>query len=188
MYITGTAIALASVALKPDGYCRGRCLLEEDGKVEIDPSTNQTNATKPIDIPLANFTQFLNISSSGVEDHVAQGNGDSHPSGIPPTGAFPDSPSQTSPVLTCPCNCTYVSASCCFSRIVWEEPSKQIQMEPPPANSSVVCNTDSGMWVPKPTASSTSTGGKEGFIGMGSVKWNTSAVGSVHLSRNSLPQ
>ena len=191
MYIAGTAIALASAAIQPNGYCRGRCLLEEDGTVEIDQSANQTNTTNPIDIPLANLTEFLNISSplsSAVKNSLALGKGDSDPSGIVPSVPLPNTPTQTSPILTCPCNCTYVSASCCFSRIVWEEPSKQIHMEPPPANSSVVCDPGSGLWVPKPTASSTSTADKHSFIGLGSVKWNSSAAGSVNIPRDSLSQ
>lgn len=58
-------------------------------------------------------------------------------------------PDPGSSLLNCPCNCTYVSAACCLSNTVWDDPSFRIQMAPLPANAVVTCDTNSGKWVPK---------------------------------------
>ena len=151
MYVAGTAIALATAAIKPNSPCRGRCLLEEDGMVEIEAPANQSNKTNPIQVPIANLTDFFNAtnsttSASSSEPSISSGKNSLPPGllpGLPPL----ESPLQASPILTCPCNCTYVSAACCLSRTVWEERSNQIQMQPLLANASVRCNTGSGKWV-----------------------------------------
>ena len=191
MHVAGTAIALAAAALRPSKVCRGRCLLEEDGTVEIDQTANLTNSTTSIDIPVANLTQIFNAtgpSSSAISNNTLPlDSDDSHRFENLPDSPLPSSSLQTSPILICPCNCTYVSASCCLSPIVWEDPSEQIQMKPPPANASVECDIGSGKWVPKPSASSSPTENEGGFIGMGSVKWNSSAAGPAMIPQYSSP-
>lgn len=58
-------------------------------------------------------------------------------------------PDPGSSLLNCPCNCTYVSPSCCLTRDVWDDPMGQIQMAPLSANASVVCDSGTGRWVGK---------------------------------------
>ena len=151
MYVAGSAIALASAAIKPNRPCRGRCLLEEDGNIEIDGSDPNSNRTNPIDIPLANLTAYLDVVNSSdltLGGQRSTLNNSTRLTPGPPKGLpAPQSPTQTSPILTCPCNCTYVSAACCISRTVWEDPSMQIKMQPLPANASASCDAASGLWV-----------------------------------------
>ena len=187
MYVAGTAIALAAAAIHPSKVCRGRCLLEEDGTVEIDQPDNQTNTTSSVDIPLTNLTKFSisgsSLSSAENTFPSSLNRSDTNSSGNPPDFTLHTTSSQNSPTLICPCNCTYVSASCCLSRIVWEEPPKQVQMQPPPANATVVCDTGSGQWVPKPTSSGERKEENSGFIGIGSVKWNSSPANPVKIPK-----
>ena len=188
MYVAGTASALAATAIKPSSPCRGRCLLEEDGMVEIDSPANEWNTTSLLDIPLANLTNFVQVvNSTSISTSNLSKNNDSLPFRFPPDFPLPKT-LQASPILNCPCNCTYVSAACCISRIVWEEPSKQILMEPPPSDASVCCNARSGKWEPKSQGCGASNEGLTGFISLGSVKENnrTAPHGKVKGSQPKL--
>ena len=49
-------------------------------------------------------------------------------------------------------------------------------MDPPPANATVSCDASTGQWIPKAPRSTASKGDAGGFIGLGSVKWNTNAA------------
>ena len=87
--------------------------------------------------------------------------------------------SDTDPTLPldCPCNCTYVSASCCLSDngIVFEDPSYQIPMDPLPANAPVCCNDRTGHWIWKSSGQCSEAvvnGSANGFVGLGSRPWN----------------
>ena len=58
-------------------------------------------------------------------------------------------PDPGSSFLNCPCNCTYVSAGCCLTNTVWEDPSERVHMSPLPANATVICDESTGLWLPK---------------------------------------
>ena len=257
MYVAGAASAIAAAAISPNG-CRGRCLLQEDGTLDIsrplnasnatvlsfDVSSDFANVTEPSTSPwvssaagssetVSNRTVLGNTSdptSANVNDPTSAANSSTpdmfngFPSGPDDSGMGADSttappsnststpeidgiptisndtdspqygnnsdslpdyvvfndttPDQSSPILYCPCNCTYVSAACCLSHIVYEDPSMQILMDPPPANSSVCCDPNSGLWLPKPSGECSrlaSDVSATGFIGLGNVKWNNTA-------------
>ena len=257
MYVAGAAAAVAAAAISPNG-CRGRCLLQEDGTIDIGRPTNASNATvlsfdvtnefanttwgpsvawnsatgtigpEPL-APVSNsstpeFTSTptssysdgtpiaTNVSGTRVDEQFPSGpedpgfsgngsalsNGTSNPeingiptisndTGDPQYGDTSDSSTDyvvfnddgslnDPPILYCPCNCTYVSAACCLSPIVYEDPSLQIPMDPLPANSSVCCDPNSGLFLPKPSGECERLASNftDGFIGLGNVRWNQS--------------
>ena len=172
-YVSGAAMALAGAAIKPSKACRGRCLSGGEGTGEVVSRVNESNATPSVNKPVTNMTGLLpliNSSDATLADntHLSSGNRPL-PSRLPPGFRLPNSTLQVPPILNCPCNCTYVSAACCFSRTVWEDPSKQIQMDPPPANASVCCDVGSGKWEPKSIGCGKSN--KElGIVSLGSME------------------
>ena len=220
-YITGAAGMMAAAAISPN-KCRGRCLLEEDGTLNIDSLTNGSDATASYDASniFANLTDALvanltgnilgnsssllspsnetnspvpfNASGLALGDFPLPSSGndsfgnlssvvdsvtnDTAPIVLPEQAILNDL-DQPAPILNCPCNCTYVSAACCLSRFVWEDPSMQIKMDPLPANSSVCCDSNTGRWEPKSSGcgSSASNDSTGGFIGLGNVKWKPNA-------------
>ena len=170
MYVAAAAVSLVSAAVKPSGPCHGRCLLEENGAIEI--PANLSNTTTSLDGPSANLTDPSQpISSSDVVPVDSGTPSDSNNN----SSAFGYSPS---PILNCPCNCTYVSAACCLSRTVWEDASQQIQMDPLPANATISCDSGTGKWVNKTSESTPSKIDPVGFIGLGSVQWTANTVPS----------
>ena len=171
-------MALLAAAKKP-GFCRGRCLLEADGTLEIDASlldtgTDNASFTAPLPTNLADqifetmsptpisagnslqasITQALpsDIATALIFNQSFPSDDFSLPPATP-TGNI-SFRQQPAPVLYCPCNCTYISAACCLSqtRIVWEDLSEQVKMRPPPNNVTVCCDANNGKWM------STSTG------------------------------
>ena len=163
MYVAGAAVAFVSAAVKPTGPCHGRCLLQEDGKLELPAPANASNTNAPVPASSPIMSDATDALQFGTQPTTL-------PSGFPtPNITFPDT---ASPILNCPCNCTYVSAACCLSRIVWEAPSLQIHMAPLPANASECCDATSGKWMPKSEDTCTvlaSSNSDIGFIGMGSM-------------------
>ena len=177
-------MAISVAAMKPGKPCRGQCFLEEDGTLYIDAalldSSTSNNATSTNPLPpslkkspsVATFENVAVPSSSGddqiLPSHVAQQPIYKSLRNFTLAG-------QPPPILYCPCNCTYVSAACCLSRTVWEEPSKSVLMKPPPSDATVCCDTSSGKWLPKSgecplSWANGSVGG--GFDPLGTVKWN----------------
>ena len=83
-----------------------------------------------------NSTSLVNItrpfSSAGVEPRVVNA---------------PNLSGSNDTRLVCPCNCTYVSKACCFSKsgVVHEAPNLKLGALHPP-NSSMVCNSTSGQF------------------------------------------
>lgn len=51
--------------------------------------------------------------------------------------------------LVCPCNCTYVSPTCCLSGtgIVWEGSGMRVQTTVGAPNETVCCDGETGQWV-----------------------------------------
>ena len=189
-YVAGTAVALASAAIRPNKPCRGRCLLEQNGTIEESSTATDSKLPASHDPPPADSTglpQLNNsetIANTTLEDKSTPSSSTGAlpfriPSGFPsPLSSEPTH--QTSPDLNCPCNCTYVSAACCLSQIVWEDPANQIQIEPPPANASVYCDTGSGRWESKILGPSrgasnhnkNNDNGSATFESVGSVRYN----------------
>ena len=188
MYVPGAAVAIAAMAVMPGNLCRGRCLLQNDGTLDIEaPSTGFGNAT-------SHKISFVN-SSQGPPAHelipeMLNTTG-LHPSHLdlaidtskPPANMSSALPAlnaslagSTSAPLVCGCNCTYVSAGCCLSKTIWESHSQQIQMQPLPANASVYCDTRSGGWVSKPSNNSSNGKVNVGFVELGSVSFSPDAA------------
>ena len=201
-YVAGAAVAMVAVAMKPASVCRGRCLLDEDGTIEIPASANVLNMTALFDPSLMNVTEpdsrkLTDPSLEGLTDPASTNLTDALNAPLPDnppdvvsvqaplatgTASLPlnnslilpskiSTPNITfqdlsSPKLNCPCNCTYVSTACCLSRIVWEDASQQIPMDPLPTNATMSCDFNSGKWVPKTGSGTTSSNSGVGFIGM----------------------
>ena len=101
-------------------------------------------------------------------------------------------------ILSCPCNCTYVSAACCVSTMVWDDAPYQIQMDPLPDNATVSCDTSTGEWVPKslgeasPTSETAGmaspTNSTVGFQVLGHVTWDPYASARGTLPTGSSEQ
>ena len=167
MYIAGAALAhMQAATIEPYTHCRGRCLSEDSGTSNSTGAANITNhgilkyntsftnrtilssnnfSSPPIPysyhseaLPLTNNSVYSYKAPTHLRATLTGSSNNTDPQPIPPATS-----------LTCPCNCTYVSASCCLSPYVWEDTSKRLQMAPLPANGTVCCNGTSGEWVPK---------------------------------------
>ena len=174
MYVAGAALAhVQAKAIKPYPRCRGRCLSQDNDMINGTELANITDiATSGSNVSLANVTSLLPYHSplrvpsstrSGAYSHVNDSISlvfDNASTSVPPISSGSSAvPKDRPPVtdLTCPCNCTYVSAACCLSRIVWEDPQQQIKMDPLPANATVCCQASSGKWLPKTSSGSLCT-------------------------------
>ena len=85
-------------------------------------------------------------------------------------------PSDMDP-LTCPCNCTYVSAACCLSDsgIVYEPASMQIPIAPIPADEPICCDSRSGQYLWRSSGEcdgAVVNGTSKGFVELGDRYWN----------------
>lgn len=112
------AAAAAAIQLRSD--CRGRCLLNANGTLEIAAtSDNATFTSATVNTTIVDSTSF-NSTTFG--------------------------PSITD--LTCPCNCTYVSKACCLSLtgLVYEDPIMRIDTIVQASNGSVCCHHQTGNW------------------------------------------
>ena len=131
---------------------------------------------------------------------VANSTSNSSPSGFNGDADGPDTPpdnstdpqnpqyaifNSTSPdytdLLTCPCNCTYVSASCCLSDsgIVYESPSLQVHVAPIPDDDPICCDARSGMFLWRASGECREevvNGSPTNFVGLGQRVWNGSVV------------
>ena len=118
-YVPNIAAA-AAAAIKLGNDCRGRCLLNADGTLEVAATPDNTTFTSA--------TLNSTIFNSTVFDSTAF--------------------SSTIPDLTCPCNCTYVSRACCLSTtgIVFEDSAMKIDTVVQAPNGSVCCNHQTGNW------------------------------------------
>ena len=185
------------------GVCsHGRCLLESDGTLDIAAAGNSTQRDP---ISYSDFNPFSNMSTPEYAALVNALNGMNNPNSPfnyltsaihsssdgststlplasdPP--AFPSLDSQSpilpdpnSTILNCPCNCTYVSPSCCLTKDVWDDPMGQVQMAPLPANATVFCDETTGAWVTRSDQSDVVivTGTGTGFDKMGNVAYSSS--------------
>lgn len=215
MHVAGALRSITVASRARGSPCRGRCLLEADGSLEIDASllgsmsdSNGTFVGAPPSSPTAPVPGQQPSNSRPLGSSVAFANNHSRASDLPSrllrnqssssnttfplsSPIFPQNATfddQPAPILYCPCNCTYVSAACCLSSIVWEDASKQIPMKPPANNATVCCDAGTGKWMSKATgcaalpATSTaaglspSGGSTGGFVNVGSVPWSGNRV------------
>ena len=209
MFVAGASMAL--MAATQSNICRGRCLLEADGTIGLNTSLIDTNAED------ATFTMPLpaNVADQIFETlapTIVSSNATFQPTStqaIPlaiatrlgfdqsfASDSYADNRSmavEAASLLHCPCNCTYISAACCLSqtRLVWEDPSEQIQLGPPPRNATVCCNHNTGKWVPnsagcQPDSKLFSSGGNDtkthGFQDLGNVRWEPNRVATEPTS------
>ena len=185
MHVAGAAIALSSTLMKPRGLCRGRCALEDDGTLLFaavaDTASNTTNpTTTPIpatgpSIPTQGM-QFNNSAQPLINNSIAGQFNISSNNNNDNTFFSPPAASE----IICPCNCTYVSAACCLSKLVWEDPSLQVHVNPPPANANLACDEASGRWVAGSRGGIEGEGGNGstgGFVALGTARWNASGRG-----------
>ena len=133
-----------------------------------------------------NSVSLANGTSIDLGDASAPSNSsDSSPYDIVPVPELDSAghilPDEGSSILNCPCNCTYVSAACCLSSIVWEDASQQIQMGPLPANATVRCDASTGGWVPNVSGTSTPTSSLAGFDDLGSARYVPPDVAAAYL-------
>lgn len=198
MFVAGASMAL--MAATKSSICRGRCLLEADGTIDLNTSLIDTNSedatfTMPLPANVANQifetlaptvvpsnTTFQPTSTQAIPLAIATRLGFDQSFA---SDSYADNHSmavRAAPLLSCPCNCTYISAACCLSqtRLVWEDPSEQIQLDPPPSNATVCCNRNTGKWVPKSAGCQSnsklfSSGGNDTktheFQDLGNVRW-----------------
>jgi hypothetical protein len=121
-----------------------------------------------------------NSGSAGVDlDGLSSNQSHSGPSEESATGHVilsGTNASGSTAVMHCPCNCTYVSTACCLSRVVHEDTSMRIHMNPLPVNSSVCCDPNSGRWLPKHSNECSSNVSNTDFTSLGSVRWNDSGT------------
>ena len=174
MYVAGAALAHAQATLvKPYTRCRGRCLPEDDNSINTTGVANTTdsamdafnasfvNLTRPS--PSFPFSKYSPSNHSGANlrnsDSIAPIFDNSSALLIPVIPGSSNGSQDRSGTrdLICPCNCTYVSAACCLSRIVWEDPEYQVKMDPLPVNTTVCCNVSSGEWLRKKSSGSQCT-------------------------------
>ena len=153
-------VAMGATVQMARGYkqcARGRCLLQEDGTIFVEPNAtdlvpekyytvyeNQTHE----DPPLANQTKEVEstaeLGNFTVKFNVTENAKSTKPGTFPP--------------LICPCNCTYLAFSCCFSTfvndlIIFEE---EINYGTP--GPSLHCDEQSGNWTSSNgTANATAT-------------------------------
>lgn len=125
------AVLAAAEALQVASVCRGRCLLDAHGEIEVYNSTNSISAASPSITPAPLWFNSTSPSNATFPSYAT-------------------APDVISPIngLTCPCNCTYVSQACCLSRsgMVWEAPSLKIDTVVQAPNGSVCCDTMTGDW------------------------------------------
>ena len=204
-YVAGAALALAqNTPIRPSTRCRGRCLDQDDNTTDLLAMANMTKTTiMSFNTSLAKLSKpWPNTASSdsasvdsaippifGNDSLLPNNFSTSLPSDIQPSNRGTQDLFSTTN-LTCPCNCTYVSPTCCLSHIVWENPRRRIKMDLLPANATVYCDANSGKWLPKSsesvsksayTAAPAESDSAVGFIELGSVRVNTSAaVERVH--------
>ena len=217
IFVAGASMALSAASTR-SSRCRGRCLLEADGTMEIDASlkdaaTDNRTFTTPLPANLAAQIFETLLPTPGLIDTPLQAtitqtlpaeiatalslSQSLSPNRLGPTPTPEEGnllvTEEPAPLLYCPCNCTYVSAACCLSqtRLVWEEPSEQLQTRPLPNNATVCCDLNSGKWVskstkclPSPSFSSNNNGaGAGGFQSLGNVRWNGSSAPHEVASR-----
>lgn len=112
------AVAAAAVQLSND--CRGRCLLNSNGTLEV--------AATPDNATFTSTTVNMTVVDSTTFDSTTF------------------NPSTTD--LSCPCNCTYVSKACCLSPtgLVYEDPVMRTDTVVQAPDSSVCCDHQTGNW------------------------------------------
>lgn len=178
MYVAGAATAILAARRKPGGPCRGRCLLEQDGTLEVNfPAYKNESRTSWVGSHTMSRGPTLGVISSNstpLPSTVSSINLSTSPSNFP---YHPLSKHSTphakfhvhqAAIVFCPCNCTYVSAACCLSRMVWEDPTQQVQMLPHADEASLCCDLSSGKWQAKSGGCPSSNKDFGGFEDLGS--------------------
>lgn len=151
-YVPGIAAA-AAAAIQLSSECRGRCLLNANGTLEVTATPDNTTFTSAaLNTTIVDSTSYESTTFS---------------------------PSLTD--LACPCNCTYVSKACCLSLtgLVYEDPVMKIDTVVQATNGSVCCDHQTGNWtkaavtrdmpMPDPTCEHTTAYSNASSTGIGVI-------------------
>ena len=149
--------------------------------LEYDALANALNGMNNPYLPFNYSTPAINDSSAGSTSILPLNSNPTPSATSYGATAFPSLDSQgpilpdpNSTILNCPCNCTYVSPSCCLTKDVWDDPMGQVQMAPLPANATVFCDETTGAWVPSWDRSDKVNGTRTAFDEMGNVAYSPS--------------